>query len=300
MELEPESSSRQQQPRNVDVSSLFIRQRQLQMQMDQLSLRSSQQSPKVKLPPFWEADAAAWFDLADEVFEALQVTDSRSKYRAVLVHIPPHILERARGVLRTATTSAQPFEQLKAKLVELLTPSELELVQKIINGPELGGQRPSDMMDAMLAALPPGEAAGRIFKGLWLRRLPADLSDQVAPQFSKLDPQQLATYADTIWDARNAKKASVVASTVAPGETASQGEMDPLQEAIAALNINLKKWNKNKGRGGYKGKGRGGGRGGGNGGQQGHKGGHLCSRHREFGDNAYKCEEPGTCTWSGN
>ena len=31
--------------------------------------------------------------------------------------------------------------------MELLTPSVLELVQKIINGVDLGGKRPSDMMD---------------------------------------------------------------------------------------------------------------------------------------------------------
>ena len=51
----------------------------------------------VKLLPFWEKDAAAWFKLAEAVLEDNSVRDPRVMYRTVLLHIPHHMLERARG-----------------------------------------------------------------------------------------------------------------------------------------------------------------------------------------------------------
>ena len=52
---------------------------------------------KVKLPGFWEKDAAAWFRLAEAVMEDNHVVDQWVMYRMVLLHIPHHVLERARG-----------------------------------------------------------------------------------------------------------------------------------------------------------------------------------------------------------
>ena len=51
----------------------------------------------VKLLLFWEKDAAAWFKLAEAVLEDNSVRDPRVMYRTVLLHIPHHMLERARG-----------------------------------------------------------------------------------------------------------------------------------------------------------------------------------------------------------
>ena len=54
---------------------------------------------KVKLPAFWEKDAAAWFRLAEAVMEDNHMVEQRVMYRTVLLHILHHVLERARGIL---------------------------------------------------------------------------------------------------------------------------------------------------------------------------------------------------------
>ena len=54
---------------------------------------------KVKLPSFWEKDTAAWFDLVEEILAENNIVNARAKYRAVLIHIPQHLVERARGVI---------------------------------------------------------------------------------------------------------------------------------------------------------------------------------------------------------
>ena len=67
--------------------------------------------------------------------------------------------------------------------MELLTPSLLDQCTSILWGADLGGRRPTELMETMLAALPPGEPAGHLFKAIFLHRLPVDLKDLVAVQF---------------------------------------------------------------------------------------------------------------------
>ncbi len=57
---------------------------------------------KVKLPAFWEKDAAAWFWLAEAVMGDNHVVEETVMYRTVILHIPHHVLERARGILSLA------------------------------------------------------------------------------------------------------------------------------------------------------------------------------------------------------
>ena len=136
---------------------------------------------KVKLPGFWEKDAAAWFRLAEAVMEDNHVVEQQVMYRTVLLHIPHHVLERARGILTLADTAEHPFtEQLKDRLVELLTPSILEKCTGILWGTELVGRRPTELLEVMMAALPPDKPTGHIFKTIFLHRLPGDLKDLVA------------------------------------------------------------------------------------------------------------------------
>lgn len=257
---------------------------------------------KVKLPPFWEKDAAAWFRSADETLEECNIGEARAKYRAVLLHIPQHLVERARGVINAADAAADPYDELKRRLVELLTPSKLDQVNSLIWGPELGGRRPSELMDGMLAALPPGETAGLLFKGLFLHRLPKDMKELVALQFTTLAAKELAQYADAIWDSRNAKKATVAA--VATTEVTEEGSA--LEKAVAALALNRQPRKSNtrdgktdKRRAGREGRNKqGGGQESSQGGGQ--RGKYLCSRHLRFGDKAWNCEEPQECQFSEN
>jgi hypothetical protein len=261
-----------------------------------------QQARKVSLPDFWPSSPAAWFENAEAEMVSKGVVGQQAMYRAVLKSIPACHLERARGVLSLATTSAQPYLDLKNRLVELLTPSTLERCESILWGAELGGRRPSELMDTMLAALPVTEPAGFLFKTIFLNRLPSDMRDHVAVQFQQLEAKQLAQFADAIWDARNSKKATVAAVSVP--EAARAGEDSQLDTVAAAIqSFQAKKNGSGKAR--SRGRGNRGGRGGQGGGQQrdGSKkaGVFICYPHLTYGREAYNCSDPATCQWpSGN
>lgn len=248
---------------------------------------------KVKLPAFWEKDAAAWFRLAEAVLGDNHVVEQRVMYRTVILHIPHHVLERARGILSLADTAENPFTELKDRLVELLTPSILDACTSILRGAELGGRRPTELLEVMMAALPPDEPAGHIFKTIFLHRLPGDLKDLVAVQFHQLGVVELARYADVIWDARNSKKTVVAAVQPATvEEKTTSGEETALDRAVAALTIyEKKKWRGSKSRGGGRPRS-------GQGGGQSQKS--LCDKHERFGEYAHYCSSPKTCSWAGN
>ena len=148
---------------------------------------------KLKLPGFWEKDAVAWFRLAEAVMEDNHMVKQRVLYRTVLLNIPHHVLERARGILTLADFAAHPFTELKDRLVELLTASILDQCTSILWGAELGGQRPTELLDVMMAALLPNEPASHIFKTIFLHRIPGDLKDLVAIQFHQLEVRELTS-----------------------------------------------------------------------------------------------------------
>ena len=104
---------------------------------------------KVKLPAFWPSNAAAWFELAETTLNRLNAHGSLMRYEYVLMALPEDILEKLRRVMMVAPAVANPYGLLKSRLVELFTPSVMERLNIIIWQPEL--------MEAMLALLPPGE-----------------------------------------------------------------------------------------------------------------------------------------------
>ena len=75
------------------------------------------------------------------------------------------------------------------------------LLSQLLDTVELGDWRPTDMMNTMLSQLLPDEPAGKLFLALYLQRLPASLRKRVAAKHFS-DPQQLAEYADTLWEAQ--------------------------------------------------------------------------------------------------
>ena len=96
------------------------------------------------------------------------MVEQRVMYRTVLLHIPHHVLERARGILTLADTAGQPFTELKNRLVELLTPSILDKCTGILWGAKLGGRRPTELLEVMMEALPsyePGRSSSTASQG---------------------------------------------------------------------------------------------------------------------------------------
>ena len=160
---------------------------------------------------------------------------------------------------------------LKARLLKLFTLKPADNCLKLIHGPELGDRRPIQLMEAMLALLPPGAEDDILFKTLYVTKLPKELRGHVLANSMHLDSRELFELADDLWCGLNERhsgaKVHYVAAAV-PGE----------ELAEAVLNVQPK-CPQHKG-----GKGQ----------------GKLCHVHKKYGDQTWKCADPRTCTWSGN
>ena len=104
--------------------------------------------------------------------------------------------EQLRGILHTVNDIADPCRPLKTKLLSRFTPNPLDLCQRIINGGELSNRSPGQLMESMLALLPPGEPESMLFKAHFLNRLPADICNHVAAAGFNNTASEMADIAD--------------------------------------------------------------------------------------------------------
>ena len=70
-----------------------------------------------KLQDFWTKDPDFWFLHTESAFRNAQVTQSRTKFDIVVQKLPHAIMVSVRSLIMTsASSSATPYEDLKAKL----------------------------------------------------------------------------------------------------------------------------------------------------------------------------------------
>ena len=124
----------------------------------------------VKLPEFWAHAPSLWFSRAEAVFALRHVDSERIKYCHVISALPHDVLRQVADLLNVQDLE-QPYTTLKGRLMashELTGPQRAE---KVLAMPDLGGQKPSQLLAALLEWCPPGEEKTSFFIACFLRRL---------------------------------------------------------------------------------------------------------------------------------
>jgi hypothetical protein len=224
----------------------------------------------VKLPPFWVDNAEVWFLQAEAQFAIAGVTSERTAFYHVLTTLLQHVVVSVIDVVWSAATAL--FTDLKNHLLGGYTQSKWTRMFQLIHHPGLGDQRPSQLMDKMLALLSAGTKPDEVFMGLYMDRLPVEMQAQLSLQDYE-SPRHLAAAADLIWDAR--------------------GPMAGIPPAVNAVGRESRNRSRSPAPSGGDGKQRRRGATPGPGGER-----MLCFYHRRFGEKAHRCEPP--CTWAGN
>ena len=234
----------------------------------------------MKLLSFWTKDTCSWFTLAESTFNRSGIADPQLHFDLVLPALPEEVIQQLRGIVHAVNDITDPYRALKIRLLDLFTPKPLDQCQKIINGGDLGDMRPSQLMEDMLALLPPGEPEGMLFKTHFINRLLVTILDHVVTASFTLTSTEMAAVADNLWFARNSRQSD---SKHHPLVAAVQEDVEEIEEAVAALNVQPKRPQpKKKAAKGGKSQGK------------------LCYSRQKYGDQTWKCADPRTCTWSGN
>ena len=190
------------------------------------------------------------------------------------------MIEQLRSILHTVDDIADPYRALKTKLLSRFTPKPLDLCQRIINGGELSDRSPGQLMESMLALLPPGEPESMLFKTHFLNRLPADIRNHVAAAGFNSTASEIADITNTLWFTSNSRQGGNKSSQVV---AAVQEDDENLKEPVAALSVQPK-WPQPKKKAAKGGKGK----------------GTMCFVNKKYDANTWKCAEPTTCTWTEN
>jgi len=156
----------------------------------------------VKLPDFWSTNPALWFVQVEAVFETSNVTRDRTKYIHCIAKLPERVLESIADIIAECQPDTPDgYQQLKTRLTGSYGLTKWQQLAKLVDHPGLGDERPSALMNSMLACLPAGEKPTLLFQYLFLRHLPSDIRGQLNQQEHKT-ARDLATAADEIWDIR--------------------------------------------------------------------------------------------------
>jgi hypothetical protein len=170
----------------------------------------------LKLPDFWTSDPDMWFFQAECAFNRSRITASYTKFEHVVMKLPEEVVISVRSLLLAMDpASLDAYEQLKTQLTSSYGKSRWQRGFALLDHPELGDRRPSHMMAAMLALLPPGGVADTLFLCLFLRRLPAGMRDHLAAADFKT-AAEMSAHADLLWDARAGQTVAAVAAELMP------------------------------------------------------------------------------------
>lgn len=242
--------------------------------IQQQQISSMEAAKRVRLPDFWSGAPRQWFATAEAQFRTYGVTDSTHKFNLSVAALPEQVARHCSHLLEDPPQFF-PYEELRHHLTAHHELTNYEKVEKLVNGEQLGGRKPSEMLAAMMESCPRGEEKSAFLAYFFLQRLPVEVRILLAED-DHSDLRQLAARADKLLAHNNTGSNSLIAAVKSSDQQSN-----------------------NRGRRGNRGgRGAGGQRGNMAPGQVAQAAIGLCWYHWKFGDKAQKCDAP--CSWEGN
>ena len=101
----------------------------------------------------------------------------------IITALPEAVIISVVDLLETFTPDSEDsYTRLKERLLGKFTLSKWQMLNQLVDHPDLGNRQPSSMMDDMLALLPTGEPAGELFQTLFLRCLPLSMREHLGAE----------------------------------------------------------------------------------------------------------------------
>ena len=109
--------------------------------------------------------------------------------------LPENIAPQLSNILRAPPVTS--YESLNDRLFQLYSSNDWQRFEALVNLPLVVDQKPSILMNKMLALYPADSKPDFMFRGHFLRRLPAEIRSHLIHE-SILDPRALALKADAL------------------------------------------------------------------------------------------------------
>ncbi|CAN7988330.1 unnamed protein product [Ixodes hexagonus] len=243
----------------------------------------------VRLPPYWDRNPRLWFLQVESQFHLAHIISQERKYHHVVSALSPTAADEVYDVL-SSPSATNPYDQLKAALLQRTEASERTRWQQLLSAEELGDRRPTQLVRRMTQLL--GERANVIddvlLRELFLQRLPQNVQ-MVLAAAAPLNLAGLAGLADAVMEVSSPTIATAAALTSQSAGNTSTTARD-IREPNASQRRGTARSPSRRRRSPSS-------RADNDRSSRGHSSG-LCYYHRRFGPDARRCQRP--CAWPEN
>ena len=236
----------------------------------------------VKLPDFWPHATQAWLLQIEAQFRISKITVSQTKFDLAVQKLNEATVCRLLDLLENP--GDQPYEALKARLVQGFTKSTFQRLAEFEALPSLGDRRPTELLDSILSALNGivhDTASCPLVRFAFLKRLPKSIRATLV-SCDGLELRKLALKADETWSTCEATPdhSEPTVAAVQPSEARYYPDdraRRPRPQTPARRTPRSSSPSSPPGSSRF---------------------GGYCWYHHKFGTKATRCE--GNCTWAGN
>ena len=114
---------------------------------------STEANVSMKLPAFWPDAGEVWFAQADAQFSILNISVSKTKFYHAVAVLPQKVASQILDHIH-APPAGNPYEVLRECLITIYTMNDYQRFEALVSLPLSGDQKPSHLMNRMLALLP--------------------------------------------------------------------------------------------------------------------------------------------------
>ena len=107
----------------------------------------------IKLPVFWPDPAEVWFAQAEAQFTIRYVTVSKTKFYQVVAVLPQEVASQILDLICTPP-AGNPYKVLRERLITVYSLNNYQQFEALVSLPLSRDQKPSHLMNQMLALLP--------------------------------------------------------------------------------------------------------------------------------------------------
>ena len=182
-----------------------------------------------------------WFCQVENLFVTRRITSQQTKYAYIISSLQPEVAQEIRDLL-LRPPEKDCYEVLKAELIRRTSASEQKRIRQLLTTEELGDRKPSQLLRRMQQLLGDNKLDAKLFKQLFVQRLPTNAQLVVAPSLDKLDIEGLANIADKILEVSpsSAPVAAVSLPTPSP-TTQATADTDDLRQLVSQLTLQVAK-----------------------------------------------------------
>lgn len=195
----------------------------------------------IKPPPFWRENSKLWFSHLEAQFATNGVQSDETKYYYTVAALDEAMLKLVSDIV-TNPPNNDKYSSIKNALIKSLSESETQRLQRLLQGMELGDQKPSQLLRQMKACND-FQLQDSVLRNLWLQRLPQQAQAVLAASTGDLN--ELAILADRISETFQANSIFSMSSGQTK-EKATRGDLDTVLNKLEEVNKRLSRVEANR------------------------------------------------------